>query len=283
MKNSTSKSTVITQVLLAVVAGALGYLLLFGKNMQVLTLCRFLCGGLIVVGIVSIFSYFFSGDFKRIDRFGFALGVMLILLGCIGFIQMDKLTANFDMYTGLLALILGVLTLQGTVQVKVLDYAVWVLNLVLTIISIAGAFCVLAEITMVTGLVKGFSNWVLIICGGSCLFSLIMTWICILLAKRRDKKAQKEAEAQAQSGTASQTSQTAETSGNPQVETPQAAAPAADPAPQNEFQPAESHHTGFDPADDLPPSQTPELVFAPSENHHTDFQPSNDTDPEKSE
>ena len=89
MKSSTSKSTVITQVLLAVVAGALGYLLLFGKNMQVLTLCRFLCGGLIVVGIVSIFSYFFSGDFKRIDRFGFALGVMLILLGCIGFIQMD--------------------------------------------------------------------------------------------------------------------------------------------------------------------------------------------------
>ena len=267
MKSSTSKSTVITQVLLAVVAGALGYLLLFGKNMQVLTLCRFLCGGLIVVGIVSIFSYFFSGDFKRIDRF----------------VQMDKLTANFDMYTGLLALILGVLTLQGTVQVKVLDYAAWVLNLVLTIISIAGAFCVLAEITMVTGLVKGFSNWVLIICGGSCLFSLIMTWICILLAKRRDKKAQKEAEAQAQSGTASQTSQTAETSGNPQVETPQAAAPAADPAPQNEFQPAESHHTGFDPADDLPPSQTPELVFAPSENHHTDFQPSSDTDPEKSE
>ena len=123
MKSSTSKSTVITQVLLAVVAGALGYLL---------------CGGLIVVGIVSIFSYFFSGDFKRIDRFGFALGVMLILLGCIGFIQMDKLTANFDMYTGLLALILGVLTLQGTVQVKVLDYAAWVLNLVLTIISIAG-------------------------------------------------------------------------------------------------------------------------------------------------
>ena len=250
--------------------------------MQVLTLCRFLCGGLIVVGIVSIFSYFFSGDFKRIDRFGFALGVMLILLGCIGFIQMDKLTANFDMYTGLLALILGVLTLQGTVQVKVLDYAAWVLNLVLTIISIAGAFCVLAEITMVTGLVKGFSNWVLLICGGSCLFSLIMTWICILLAKRREKKARKEAESQ----TASQSSSSEDVTGasdQPQVETPQAAAPAADPAPQNEFQPAESHHTGFDPADDLPPSQTPELVFAPSENHHTDFQPSSDTDPEKSE
>ena len=75
VKTSTDKGSVVTQVLLAAVAVALGYLLLFDKNMQILTLCRILCGGLIVVGIVSIISFFVSGDFKRIDRYGFVSSV----------------------------------------------------------------------------------------------------------------------------------------------------------------------------------------------------------------
>ena len=42
MKTSTSKSSVVTQILLAVVAIVLGYLLLFNKSVQVTTLCQIL-------------------------------------------------------------------------------------------------------------------------------------------------------------------------------------------------------------------------------------------------
>ena len=192
VNSTTTKSSVITQVLFSAVAIVLGYLLLFNKSVQVLTLCQILCGGLVIAGIVSIASFFVSGDYKRIDRYGFTIGVLLILLGCIGLLRVNDLTQHFDMYTGLLALVLGVLTLQGTVQVKVLDYAIWVISLIISIVCIAGSFCVLSEISAITGLVQGFSSWVLLICGVSCIFSLIVTWICILLAGRREKKAKQE-------------------------------------------------------------------------------------------
>ena len=258
VKTSTDKSSVVTQILLAAVAVALGYLLLFNKTMQLLTLCRILCGGLIGVGIVSIIAFFVSGDFKRIDRYGFTFGVLLSILGIIGFLRMNELTANFEVFAGLLALILSVLTLQGTVQVKVLDYAVWVLSLVLAIICLAGSFCVMAGITPVTQLVAGFPHWVLLISGGSCFFSLIATWICILLAARREKKAMKEAEEIAQ----------AVMHGDYQEIPPAQAAPTTSEPVYKPAEPAETFHTAFTPAADYPPADIPPA--APSGTDTTD-------------
>jgi len=268
MKTSTSKSSVLTQVSLSLVAIVLGYLLLFSKTMQVTTVCQFLCGGLIAVGVISIVSYFLSGDYKRIDRYGFALGTMLVLMGIIGLIRIPDLTAHFDIYTGMLSMILGVLILQGTVQIKVLDYPVWVLNLILTIGCIAGAICVLLEAKMITDRVVGFANWTLLICGACCLFSMLVTWICIMLAARRDKKAAEAA--QAQEGEAAQTPATEASTGSSNQPAPAAEAPAAPAGP------AETHHTVFDPAQDqpaesdVPPVETEQPTFG-EEGHHSSF------------
>ena len=198
MKSSTSKSSVITQILLASVAIAIGYLLLFSKSAAVITLCQILCGGIVAIGIASIASFFLAGDFRRIDRYGFALGTLLVLMGLIGLIRINDVTANFEFFTGLVSLILGVLVLQGTVQMKVLDYPIWILNLVISLGSIASAFCVLSGITIITGKIAGFSSWVLLICGCACLFSMLVTWICILLAGRREKKMEAEKAAAAE-------------------------------------------------------------------------------------
>ena len=198
MKASTSKSSVITQILLAVVAIALGYLLLFNTTVQVTTLCQILCGGIIAVGVASIASFFLAGDYKRIDRYGFALGTLLILVGFIGLIRIKDVTGNFEIYTGMMSLILGVLVLQGTVQMKILDYPVWILNLVISLICIAGAVAVLTVFNLVTYKVAGFPSWVLLIAGIASLFSMFVTFICIKLAARREKKIQAEQEAAAE-------------------------------------------------------------------------------------
>ena len=198
MKASTSKSSVITQILLAVVAIALGYLLLFNTTVQVTTLCQILCGGIIAVGVASIASFFLAGDYKRIDRYGFALGTLLILVGFIGLIRIKDVTGNFEIYTGMMSLILGVLVLQGTVQMKILDYPVWILNLVISLICIVGAVAVLTGFNLVTDKVAGFPSWVLLIAGIASLFSMFVTFICIKLAARREKKIQAEQEAAAE-------------------------------------------------------------------------------------
>ena len=308
MKTNTSKSNVVTQIFFAAVAIILGYLLLFYKDIQIVTLCQILCGGLIFVGVVSIVAYFLGGDFKRIDRYGFAIGVLLILAGIIGLIRIGDLTANFEMYAAAFSLVLGVLILQGTVQIKVLDYAAWILTLVLTIACLAGAFCVLAGIKPVTNLVAGFSSWLLLICGGSCLFCMIVTWICILLAGRREKKLAKEKEEQAAAYAAAQAeaqaAAQAEAQAAAQYQVQSHAQSARDEILQGEYHqitappssfgqpaaglagsgqaastgPSETHHTGFDAAadasSDLPPLESPHLEFEPSEGHHTDFDPS---------
>ena len=93
MKTTTSKSSVVTQILFSAVAIVLGYLLLFKPSIQVITLCQILCGSLVAVGVVAIVSFFLSGDFKRIDRYGFAIGTMLIILGCIGLLRINEVTA----------------------------------------------------------------------------------------------------------------------------------------------------------------------------------------------
>jgi len=280
VKATTSKSNVVTQILLSAVGIILGYLLLFNKSIQILTICQILCGGLVVVGVVSIVSYFLSGDYKRIDRYGFTVGTMLILSGIIGLVRINDLTANFELYGGALSLILSVLVLQGTVQMRVLDYAVWVLNLVVTLGCVAGAFCVLAGFTAVTGLVQGFASWVLLICGCASIVSLLVTWLCILLAGRRDKKLQKEkeeeaaAQAAAQAEAAAQAAQAQAEAAAQAVAQAQSASAQYQQSPYNQpSQPAEIHHAGFETASDLPPVEEPQLEFEPSGSNHTDFQP----------
>lgn len=267
VKNSTSKSNVISQIFFAAVAVILGYLLLFDKTVQIVTLCQILCGGLIFVGVVSIVAYFLGGDFKRIDRYGFAIGVMLILAGIIGLIRIGDLTANFEMFAAAFSLVLGVLILQGTVQIKVLDYAAWILTLILTIACLAGSFCVLAGVKPVTNLVAGFSSWLLLICGGSCLFSMIVTWICILLAGRREKKLAKEKEeqaaayaaAQAAAQAASYTTVQAETQSAAQIGAQSVAKPGAQSASGPLFQ---SHSQSAH--DDILPGEYHQIVTPPS-------------------
>ena len=270
MKSSTSKSSVVTQISLAAVAIVLSYLLLFVASIQVSTVCQILCGGLIAVGIISIVSYFLAGDFKRIDRYGFAVGTMLVLMGIIGLIRLDNLIANFEIYTGLMSLVLGVLVLQGTVQQKVLDYPVWILTLILTVNCIAGALCVLLELTIVTNRLAGFSNWILLVCGGCCLFSMLITWICILLAAKRDKKAAESAESESEPAQEPAFEVPPETTGQT------APAPAPAPAPMNDG-PAETHHTGFDSGQDVqsdfPPLESPDLVFGDDVSHHSSSDP----------
>ena len=267
VKNSTSKSNVISQIFFAAVAVILGYLLLFDKTVQIVTLCQILCGGLIFVGVVSIVAYFLGGDFKRIDRYGFAIGVMLILAGIIGLIRIGDLTANFEMFAAAFSLVLGVLILQGTVQIKVLDYAAWILTLILTIACLAGAFCVLAGVKPVTNLIAGFSSWLLLICGGSCLFSMIVTWICILLAGRREKKLAKEKEeqaaayaaAQAEAQAASYTTVQAETQSAAQMGAQSVAKPGAQSASGPLFQ---SHSQSAH--DDILPGEYHQITTPPS-------------------
>jgi hypothetical protein len=87
------------------------------------------------------------------------------------------------------------------------------------------------------------------------LFSLIVTWICILLAARREKKAMKEAEEIAQ----------AVMHGDYQEIPPAQAVSTASEPVYTPSEPAETFHTDFAPAADVPPTDVPPAYVTPAD------------------
>ena len=187
IEKSRSKGTT-AQFLMSVVAIALGALLLFVPALQIATICYLFCGALMVAGIVSALTFFLSGDHRRVEGYGFALGVLLLLLGICGLLRAQELTGHFDVFLTMLALVLGVLILQGTVQIFLLKNRLWILNLILTVVSIGGAVLGLADIRIVTQRIVGFSYWVLMIVGAASLISLMLTVIVVWYDRRKTQR-----------------------------------------------------------------------------------------------
>ena len=241
--NSLSKGTLVGEVILSLVAIVLGYFLIFKpNNMDLTQLCLILCFAIVTIGVVLIVAFFVSGNYKRVDSYGFAVGFLCVIVGLICLLRVSDLAANFDMYIAMLSLFLGVIMLQSAVQIRILRYPVWILNLILSIFTIGSAFCILADITMITNLVYGFPQWVLLESGIACLVCLIIDWICMPLAKRRDRKAAEAAAAQPA----------------PQFQQPVEPAPAYQPAePAPAYQPAEPA-PAFQPEEPAPAFQPEE-------------------------
>jgi len=185
---------VTTQIVLSVIVIALGALLLFVQQAQVITLCYVFCCAMIAAGGIAIILFFLSGAHKRIEGYDFALGVMLLILGICGLIRVEELAEGFEFYMGLIALILGVIVLQGTVQMRVLQNKLWYIDLVLTALTLIGAVIVLANVKPVLNAVKGFTYWVLLIAGIASLVSLLLTTIGVKVDSR--KAAREELEMQ---------------------------------------------------------------------------------------
>ena len=182
------RSGALMQAVLSVIAIALGALLLFVPQIQVKTLCYIFCGALIAVGVVSVITFFVTESYRNMESYDFALGVMLLLLGCCALLRVGELAEDFEIYMGITSLFLAVLILQGTVQMRVLQNKLWMVNMALTVISIVGSVLVLADVRAVTGSVSGFTWWVLLLVGAACLLSLLLTTLGVRHERRKAEK-----------------------------------------------------------------------------------------------
>lgn len=188
----TKRDGLTIQIILSAVSILLGVLLLFVPQVQTTTLCYAFCGALIAAGVAAIVVFFVSEAYKNLHDYNFALGVVLLVLGCCGLLRVDDLAADFALYMGFTALILGVVILQSMVQMRVLQNKLWIVELILTIVSILGAVFVLADVKPVINAVEGFAYWVILIAGAASLISLLLSSIGI---HRNVKKEEKAAEA----------------------------------------------------------------------------------------
>ena len=223
----------VVQVVLALISIALGVLLLFLPDIQVKALCYVFCGAVIAAGIGSISMFFITQAYKRLHEYGFALGVLLLVMGCIGLLRTEAMVADFQGYLGFAALLSGVLMLQGTVQLRVLGNRLWIPDLVLTALCLTGSALVLADARPVLEAIQGFAYWVLLITGALSLVSLLFSSIGVFGEKKRVEKAEK---AQAEQE-AAKDQQSAQTEPQEPPASPEEPQPEQQQEPQSEQEP----------------------------------------------
>ena len=165
------------QIVASAIAIIIGLLLLFVPQTEVQTLCGIACISLMITGVAAMISFFLSEAYKKLHNYNFALGVLLLIIGCTGLVRVAELSQRFDLYIGFSALIIAVIILQSMVQMAVLNNKLWIAELVLTVISLFGAVVLLADIQPIISRIPEFSYWVLTLAGVFSLISLLLACI----------------------------------------------------------------------------------------------------------
>ncbi len=182
----------VMQIVTSLLCIGIGALLLFVPGVNMLHLCYCFCAALIVVGITLIVSYFVSEAYRKLNDYRFAVGVLLVILGCIELLRAHILAEEIMLIIGLVTLILAVIIMQSTVQMRILKSGAWIVQLIFTLISLAGAIIVLTDFSPVMSRAQGFPYIVMLTAGTLCLISLVIEAVVLHSVKRRETAASSE-------------------------------------------------------------------------------------------
>ena len=169
---STRNHSVTLQITLSAVALLLGIFLTFVPDLTVRMLCNVFAILLSAAGLVTVIYYFLSGAWKRSDDYNFAFGVLLLILGVCGLIRVDSMAGRFQGYMGFLILLIGIFSLQNTVQLRVANHSLWLPVLVLSLLTLLFGIIITLEVDF---LWSWLHYWMLILSGAFGLVSLVMT------------------------------------------------------------------------------------------------------------
>ena len=172
------------QILVSLICIISGAILKFVPQVRMDILCYIFCVVLILAGAFAILRFFMAEGYKELQNYNFSIGLFFILLGCIGLIRTENIIQGITGYMGMISMVLGIVILQGMVQLRVLRNPLWIAELILAVVSLTGSLFVLLDVTVVSNVIDGFSFWVFMIVGGLSLISLLLVWIGI----KGDKK-----------------------------------------------------------------------------------------------
>ena len=178
------------QIAISSICVATGAVLIFVPQVRLDIMCYVFCIVLILAGAFAILRFFMKEGYKEIQNYGFSLGFFLILLGCSGLIRADKVIGGITGYMGMISMVLGIVILQGMVQLKALKNPVWVVELVLAIVSLVSSFLTLLDIDAINNTIENFGCLVLMIVGILSLMSLFLVWIGLKRYNKKNEKAE---------------------------------------------------------------------------------------------
>ena len=183
---------VIMQIILSVIGAGVGALLLFLPGIQTKQLCYVFCGGMIGAGIVLIARFFITKAFSRLHDYSFSLGIFFLILGVCGILRIDVIDSHFQLTSGFLLLVLGVMVLQGMVQLNAVDNLFWILLMLFTTVTLIASVLLILDVQAVISLIPGLPYWLLFGAGVASLLSLLIVALSLFLYRRKMRKREEE-------------------------------------------------------------------------------------------
>lgn len=144
----TMKKIKADMIISALVCVALGVVLLVWPAETIDIFCKVLAAGLIVIGLVNIFSYLINKD---LHPFGAVLGPIVVLVGVWIFIRPESIVSLVPIVIGVMLCVHGIQDMKLSFETKENGYEKWWSMLLIALISlILGVLCIVNAFGIVT-------------------------------------------------------------------------------------------------------------------------------------
>ncbi|MBO4898745.1 MAG: DUF308 domain-containing protein [Lachnospiraceae bacterium] len=190
-ENGEPKSTTnLLVILMAVIFIALSALMLFmpEANIKPEYIIYVVGGVVIIIGIVLIVRYFITDAYKNMNEYGFSAGTLCVILGICVLLRAAVIAGVIDLFLGTAVLLMGVIMLQHSLDIKRMGDAMWGLVIVLAVLSIICGVGLILKPAPEKIEYSSFTWWVVLVVSAIGLIVNLYTMIRIALYKRKENK-----------------------------------------------------------------------------------------------
>lgn len=172
----------------------IGAVLLFVPKIQIIHICYGLSGVLVFVGIIQIVHYFLTESYRNMNEYGFAIGVLGVILGMCALVRVQAIADSFLLVLGIFLLLTAIIKLQYAMDLKSMKDPMWVVAIILAVLLIAGAVCVIINPFQNMELHKLVTYNLLLVDGSLGIISNIYLFIRVKLYDRKERKRKEQME-----------------------------------------------------------------------------------------
>lgn len=179
--------TNISVILVSLAFIGMSALMIFVEGTKTIFLCFAICAVAIIAGIVLIVRYFMTDAYQNVNAYGFSFGTLLIILGICGMVKAEQMAAAFIVILGIILLLLGVMVLQYSLDLRRMKDVIWAFSLVVSILILICSIMVIVQ-PFADKIDYGTIAWWMILCsGGVGVLANLYTMIKVTLFNKKEK------------------------------------------------------------------------------------------------
>ena len=162
--------------------------LLFVNKINEIVLCYVFCAGIVGWGIALIARYFGKGSYKKMHDYNFTFGLFIVIVGCTGLVRAADIAASFNAVVGIICLLIGVMLLQSSIQLRAMNSTLWTTDLILSLGIVFFSIIILFDVDLIIKNFPHFPYLVLFVASIANTLNFPLLGIKIHIREKREEK-----------------------------------------------------------------------------------------------